>query len=457
MTDPSLRPASAPDTALAPRTLDLAAGPARVLVLPTPAPDVVSFRASLLTAPDLSAGEDVTQALLADLLDKGTRRRDRHAIAEALDGRGARLSFYSDGLRLGFAGRALAADLADVLALAAEMLTEPAFDPDEVRKAQAQAEAGIRQARESTAAMASGALARCLYGAAHPNYVHTPDAEAALLMAVTPESLAAYHAAHVGADGLTLAVAGDVDVERVRASVADAFAALAPHGRAATFDATAAPSAPAREDVPLADRPNLDVRFGHPVGLRRGDADFVALHTGVFVLGGNFSSRLMQTIRDEQGLTYGISAALAGVAAEHDCDLRVSVGLSGPDLDRGIAAVRDEVARFVAGGVDAPTLATAQSTLAGQHVVAMATTGGLAARLLVNAERGFDVAYLDRYPDLVRDLTPSAVTDAIRSHLRPADLHVTVAGTVPAASPITPPNESGVSPAAPSGASPGQP
>ncbi len=433
MTAPSFDPASAPDTALAPRTLDLAAGPARLLVLPTPAPDIVSFRASLLTAPDLSAGEDVAQALLADLLDKGTRRRDRHAIAEALDGRGARLSFYSDGLRLGFAGRALADDLADVLALAAEMLTEPAFDPDEVRKAQAQAEAGIRQARESTAAMASGALARRLYGPAHPNYVHTPDAETALLMALTPEALAAYHAAHIGADALTLAVAGDVDASRVQAVVAETLGALAPHARPAVFDAAASPATPGREDVPLADRPNLDVRLGHPVGLRRADADFVALHTGVFALGGNFSSRLMQTIRDEQGLTYGISAALAGVAAEHDCDLRVSVGLSSPDLDRGLAAVRDEIARFVDGGVDAPTLATAQSTLAGQHVVAMATTGGLAARLLVNAERGFDVAYLDRYPDLVRDLTPEGVSDVLRTHVHPDAFHVTVAGTVPPA------------------------
>ena len=47
------------------------------------------------------------------------------------------------------------------------------------------------------------------------------------------------------------------------------------------------------------------------------------------------------------------------------------------------------------------------------------------------AERGFDVGYLDRYPDLVDALTTDDVTAAIRRHLRPADLHETIAGTLP--------------------------
>ena len=72
-----------------------------------------------------------------------------------------------------------------------------------------------------------------------------------------------------------------------------------------------------------------------------------------------------------------------------------------------------------------------RTTLAGLHVVALATTGSLAARLLVNAERGFEVDYLDRYPDLVSALTAGEVTAAVRRHLRPGDLHEAVAGTLP--------------------------
>lgn len=391
---------------------------------------MVSFRGSLLTAPDLAAADDVAQGLVTDLLDKGTQRRDRFAMADALDGRGARVSFYSDGLRLGFSGRALRSDLPEVLALAAEMLLEPLFDADEVRKAQQQAAASVRQSRESTGAMASGALARRLYSAAHPNFVHPPEDETEQVLAATPETLAAYHRAHIGADGFTVAVVGDVDPDAVAAVVAEAFGGLRRHGQTAVYAASAAPEAPGRATVAMADRPNLDVRLGHPVGIRRDSPEFLALYAGIFALGGNFSSRLMQTIRDEQGLTYGISAALAGVATEHDCDVRVSVGLSSATLQAGLEAVRAEIQRFVAEGVSEDTLAATRTTLAGQHVVGLATTGGLAARLLVNAERGFDVAYLDRYPDLVRALTAGEVTRAVQHHVHPDQLHEAVAGTI---------------------------
>ena len=101
----------------------------------------------------------------------------------------------------------------------------------------------------------------------------------------------------------------------------------------------------------------------------------------------------------------------------------VALGLVADVLDKGTAS-RDRHAF-------ADALAQVQTTLAGLHVVAMATTSGLAARLLVNAERGFDVGYLDRYPDLVRALTPAETTDALRRHVRPADLHITAAGTFP--------------------------
>ena len=423
--------APAPEAALAARTADVQAGPARLLLLPTEVRDVVSFRGSLWTAPDLGTDDDLVQALTAELLDKGTRHRDRFAVAEALEGRGAQLSFYSDGLRVGFAGRALRADLPDVLALLAEQLREPALDADTFEVERTQALADVRRAMDQTGAQASGLLLRRLYPADHPNVIPEPADELARLAALTPEHVRAYRAAHVAPDRLTVAFAGDLDADATEAAAARAFAGWVPHGREPRYAADAAPAAPGRADRHLADRLNLDVRFGHAVPLRRGDGDFLALYAAVFALGGNFSARLMQTVRDEQGLTYGIGAGLPGVTVEHGGHWQVSVTLSQANLERGIEATRAELDRFVRDGLAADELAAVQDTLAGQHVVGLATTSGLAARLLVNAERGFPLDYLDRYPALVRALTLDEVNAAIRRHLRPDDLHVTVAGTLP--------------------------
>lgn len=419
------------DVSLASRVLDLEAGPARLLVLPTDVRDVVSFRGSFEAAPDLEAADDVAQSLVTGLLDKGTRHRDRFEISEALEGRGAQLSFYSDGLRMGFAGRALRDDIPDVIALLAEQLLEPALEDAEIEKALMRATAGVRRSRESTGAQASGAFARRLYGVAHPNFVLEPEDELARLNAITPDTLRAYHRDHVGSDGLILSVVGDVDVEATQGAFAEALGGLDAHGNTPVFEAEASPEPPGRVVMEMADRRNLDVRIGHALDLRRDADDFLEAYAGVFALGGNFSGRLMQTVRDDQGLTYGIGSDLGAPSVQYDGHVRVRVALSQENLERGIEATLAEVKAFVLEGVSADILEQTQTTLAGRHVVGLATTGGVAARLLINAERGFEVGYLDAYPDLVAALTTEGVTAAVRRHIRPDEMHVSIAGTLP--------------------------
>jgi predicted Zn-dependent peptidase len=416
---------------LAARVHDVAAGPARLLLLPTPVRDVVSFRGSFQTALDMRTDDDVVQSLTGVLLDKGTQGRDRFAIAEMLEGRGARLSFYSDGLRMGISGRALREDLPDVLELAGEILRQPAFEAEQVEKAKTRAIAGVRRALEATDSQAAGTLARRLYGLPHPNYVLTPEEEIARIEAVTPETVRRFHTDHIQPRGLVLAFVGDLDPEAIQSTLTTALDGWTATPLDPVFDASASSQSPGEETVEMAERRNLDVRMGHALDLRRDHDDYIALYTAVFALGGNFSSRLMQTVRDEQGLTYGISASLSNVTVEHDGHLSVSVTLSQENLERGIVATREQVERFVAEGVGGEELSQTQTTLTGRHIVGLATTGGIAARLLINAERGFDVGYLDRYSDLIHALTPEGVTESIRRHIRPEALHTVTAGTLP--------------------------
>jgi len=421
------------ELSLAARVHDVQAGPARLLLLPTPVRDVISFRGSFQTALDMTSDDDVVQSLTGVLLDKGTALRDRFAIAEMLEGRGARLSFYSDGLRMGISGRALREDLPDVLELAGEILRQPAFEPEQVEKAKTRAIAGVRRAREATDSQAAGALARRLYGLPHPNYVLTPEQEIERIEAVTPEAIRRFHTEHIGPRGLVLAFVGDIDPDAIPSTLTTAFDGWTASDLEPVFDTSSSSQPSGEEAVEMAERRNLDVRMGHALDLRRDHDDYMALYTAAFALGGNFSSRLMQTVRDEQGLTYGISASLSNVTVEHDGHLAVSVTLSQENLERGIAATREQLDLFVSEGMGEEELSQTQTTLAGRHVVGLATTGGIAARLLINAERGFDVGYLDGYPDLIHALTPDGVTDVLRRHIRPEDLHTVTAGTLPEA------------------------
>ncbi len=416
---------------LAERVRETEVGAARVLTLPTAADRVVSLRGSFETFPDFGSGQELEQKLATMMLDKGTRRRDRFAVAEALENRGVQLGFSANGLRCGFYARALQADLPEALALLAEQLREPLFDPAEFEKVRGQHAASLRRSIDNTGTQAAGALARRLYPPNHPNFRPGPEVMLDRLGALTVEDVRAYYDAHVGARGLLLAVAGDCDPAAVEALVADTLGDWAAPTVASGFATAADAEPPGRVDIPIADRQNLDVRLGHPVAVRRGDADYLPLHVGNYVLGGNFSARLMSTVRDEEGLTYGIGSTLSGVRVEYEGYWRIAVTLSGDSLERGIEATLEQARRFVEGGITEDELEEKQQTLAGTFQVGLATTGGLATALLTNAERGFEVRYLDRFPDLLDALTVETVNAAVRRHLDAEALHVAVAGTLP--------------------------
>ena len=418
-------PAASPPAVLPPPTAVRSAPAGTVYARPVAAPGVVSFRASFPCPPGAPA-DDLARRLVVRVLDRGTRHRDRHAFADALERRGASLAFHTDDLRVGFHGRALAADVRDVLALAAEALNEPALDADEIEKARRRLDAAFRSAEEETGAQADAALRRALFPPGHPLHERPFADERAVLDTAPPEAVRARHAAFA-AGPLDLVLAGDVDGLALDALLGR-FGPRAPVA-AVDYGGGARP-APGRTDVPVPGKASVDVRLGHAVALRRTSPDYLALRLALFALGGNFSARLMQTVRDAEGLTYGISAGLAGLGGPHDGLAEVRVTLSPAHLDRGVASTRREVARLAAEGVADDEVRRAAETVAGGHVVGLSTSGGVAAALLNAVEDGLGPGWLDALPDRVRAVTPAAVNAAVAAHLRPDALHEVRAGTV---------------------------
>lgn len=416
---------------LADRVQEYQIGGCRLLILPTPVPSVVTWRGSFMSYPDFGVDHDLVQSLTVSLLDKGTRLRDRFALAELLEDRGAQVEFSSDGLYVDLAGRALTEDVPDVLALVAEQLRSPLFDPAEFEKARARMGAHLQRSLENTGAQATGGLTRSIYPKNHPN--HTPATADRLyrLQSIELDDIRAYHDEHFGSNRFVLAVVGDVDEEALIRTVKSHFEDWPPHGSKANFTADGLISEPQSCIVSIPDKQNVDVRFGHPIGLRRNGPDFIPAYLANYVLGGNFSARLMQTIRDEMGLTYGIRSGLYGVTSEYAGHWHIAVTLSQENIERGIEETTIQIRQFVEGGVTADELQDKQTTIVGSFKVGLGTTSGLAASLLKNAERGFDVEYLDRFPDEVEAVTLERANRVVREYFRPDRLHTAIAGTIP--------------------------
>lgn len=417
-------------THFADRVHERRVGPCHLLTLETPAEDIVSWRGSIRTCPDLARGDDLVQELAVSLLDKGTRHRDRFEIAQIIEDRGAQLNISSDGLYVDFSGRALRDDVPDVLAVLAEMLRAPLFDAAEFEKARAQVAGEIQRLMENTGAQAAGALSRQLYRPAHPNYSAAPADLLADLEQLSVSDIEDFHARHIGADAFTFAFVGDVDDAAIESAIDAHFGDWAVQALSDQHEAAGAASEPGRVTVPMPDKQNIDVRMGHALSVRRDDEAYLPLYVGNYILGGNFSARLMATVRDEMGLTYGINASLSGMSTEYDGHWQIGVTLSQDKLDEGMAATRAEVETFVEEGATEDELDAKKTTITGSYTVGLATTGRLARSLLTNAERGFDIDYLDRFPELIEALTLDEVNEAVREHFRPDAFHEALAGMI---------------------------
>lgn len=422
------------ESSLAPfaeRVQERVVGPCRLLMLQTPVPSVVTWKGSFKTMPDFAADEDMLQSLAVSLLDKGTHRMDRFEVAEILENRGAQVHFDSDGIYVDFAGRALSEDVSEVLTLVAEQLKEPLLDPSEFEKSRSRMMASIQRSLENTGSQALGALTRATYPRAHPNYAPVPAERMGRLAEVDVSAVRLYHSSHFGPNVLTLAVVGDFDPERIIETVRNAFEDWSPHDSNIKVEGGVLPPAGGTSIVRMPDKQNIDVRMGHALDLRRDDPDYVPLYLATYVLGGNFSARLMQVIRDEMGLTYGIRAGLCGISSDYSGHWQVGVTLSTELLDKGIEETLREVQNFVDGGVTEAELEDKKTTVVGSYKVGLATTSGLANSLLKNAERGFDLGYLDRFPEEVHSVTLERANEVVGRHVQPDSLHVAMAGTIP--------------------------
>jgi zinc protease len=402
------------------------------ITLKTSIEDVVTLR-GVVGAGDVfnprtnSAIADLT----AGMLDKGTVKHDKFAIAELLEQTGATLGFSTGTHTLNISGKCLRKDLPLVLGLLAEQLRTPRFDPAEFAKLKKQLAGRHKRNMEDTDFRAEGAFSRAIFPAGHPNRPPTDEKYLADIEAATLDQLKAFHDANYGPVAARLVAVGDVDDEAIERTVAEAFAGWQ-GGRA--FPPV--PKAPAitqgrTEKVNMPGKTSVSFVVGQPSGLRYADRDYQPLNMGTAVLGsGFFSARLLDIIRNREGLTYGIGASLSadtytdGAWAIH--------GTFAPELlEKGVNSTLRELRRFHDEGLTADELKTFKVTLTGSYKVALSTTGGLASTLLNALQRGYGPEWVDEFPGRIQALTLAEVNAAIKKFIDPTKMVTVLAGTLP--------------------------
>lgn len=253
-------------------------------------------------------GKEGLTAMTARMLERGTRRRSREALTSGVESLGATLGTAAGMESVMIASTALSRNLEAVSELLLEILLEPAFAEEELEKLRAEMLTELAISREEDRDLGDGWFHRALHGS-HP-YGHFVMGTEAGLKAVTRDDVVARWRSLLQAGALTVAGAGDVDLDALGALL-DRHAAALPPGTGA-----AAASPEARElrgiEVLLVDKPDRSQTqiFLGRTAVPALDPDQIPLQVAMHAFGGMFTARLMQEVRVKRGWSYGASARL---------------------------------------------------------------------------------------------------------------------------------------------------
>ena len=405
-----------------------------VITYKTNVKDVVVIVAALPAGDAMAQGGNAAVPTLSGMmLDRGTKTLDMFAIADKLDSVGAEVAFEVGTQSLHIRAKCLKKDVPLVMGLIASELRTPALLPAEFAKAKQQFIGGLQASAQNSGARAREAFERSIYAEGHPNRPHTLAEFVAAAKAASLDDIKAFQGKYYGPAHMSMVVAGDVSDADTRSEIAKDFAGWSGGQDYLHGPFKGAAPGPSEVTVPLADKPSVTLILGQATGLRYRDPDSLPLRVGTAILGRGFTGRLMSTVRDKEGLTYGINAAV-GDDSLVDGAWDISASFAPSLLQKGIASTRRELDKWYKDGVTAQELTARKQGIIGDYLVGLSTTGGLADTILTNVQRGYDVSWLDEYSQAVNAVTLAQVNAAIKTHLNPETMVLVEAGSVPPAS-----------------------
>jgi zinc protease len=357
------------------------------------------------------------------LLNEGAGDLDDNAFKEALETYAIRLGFGSGRDHLTVSMSTLTEHADEAFRLLALALQEPRFDAQPIARVRQQIVAGLQQDQEDPSTIASKAW-QAAYFLDHP-YAHDSDGTFESVGAITREDIVAFAEAHLVRGGATMAVAGDITPGQLQVYLGQVFEPM-PIGNVEPIPAPTVFGMPGTEIIEMA-IPQPAVIFGF-AGPMRLDPDFIPTYVANYIFGGGgFSSRLMDEVRENRGLTYGISTGLQDYRSA--ALIRGSVQSERTRVNTALEVTLAEMERFATDGVTEMELADAKTYLTGSFPLGLDSNSKIAAALNGFQRVGLGPEYVEERNGLIEAVTLEQVNAMAARYYDPEAVVIVIAGT----------------------------
>jgi zinc protease len=375
-------------------------------------------------AGDDPAGKFGLASLTAAMLDEGAGSRSALQLADAVDFLGAALtttaSFDASAVRLNVP----VARLKEALPLMADVVLRPTFPDAELERLRQERLTALLQAKDDPASVAPLAFARTVFGATHRYGTGIAGTETTL-KGFTVQDLKSFHRSMYQPGNSVLLVVGDVSADAIVPQLEMQFGSW----KGTSPARKPLPQAPqvAQGQITIVDMPGAEqsqIRIGW-VGVPRSTPDYFTIEVLNTILGGSFTSRLNQNLREEHQYSYGASSRF---------DMRLSAGAfqagAGVQTDKTAEALKEFFNELngILQPVPEEELAKAKNYVALGFPSEFETSGDLSSKMEEMVVYSLPDRYFAEYVDNLRRVTAAAVQKVAGTYIQPKRFAVVVVG-----------------------------
>lgn len=378
-----------------------------------------------------TVSDQALQLLYPDALMSGAGKYDRAEFLHAVNLLGASINISTAGGILTISVKSTAATFSKVLKLVFTILSSPTFPKKEIERIKTTNVNELQEAREDSRSISQDELSNRLYKEKDRRYSYSFDETEEAIKKCTEKQLRKLHEL-VTNSPWTCSVAGDTKtVEHFAKTIKSLKKGSVVTLKKAAYHSQKVP----KKSLILTDVPgrqNIDFSIGAPVPITLHHPDYTPLVFGLAVLGkwGGFTGRLMSTVRELEGLTYGIYARAESFTASEQGNWRIITFFAPEKSLQGLTSTFREIAKIHEDGITEAELQKFKSILHTGQVLLKDSVPGMLADLHAYHQQGFSLAEMAEHKSKIKTLTLSEVNTALKKYLDPKVIVVSGAGPV---------------------------
>ncbi|MCU0429509.1 MAG: insulinase family protein [Cytophagaceae bacterium] len=385
--------------------------------------EVAKIEFFLLQANQASERLRGQNTLAVKMLQEGTMRMSASVLQEFIAAQGAFLELNPGHDRSSIVLYSLSRKLRDVVPVVREMLESASFNASEFDNVCNITRQNLKVSKEKTSFLASAAFREKIFGANHPyGFTLAPED----IDQITLESVKSFYPT-LQKSKLYVFLSGKFstqDLDAVRFEL-EKFSAGSEQG----------PSVSNSFPEPSFSRTVVEKSGNMQCSLRVGRVLFNAAHPDYFpfvmmneILGGYFGSRLMQNLREDKGLTYGINSNI--VSYQKAGYFVIGTDIKKEDAERALDEIRKEIELMQREPVQSSELETVRNYMLGSFANSLTTPFAIADKNKSIVLNQLPLDYFQQYMHAVKTTSPEKIQEMAQRYLSYSSLTEIIGGSL---------------------------